>query len=178
MKRLLMLLLLLVPALALGKTWQVDTGQSTLGFEGSFQGDAFQGRFEQFDAVIRYDPADLTTARFDVHVKLGSVDTRSADRDQTLAGSDFFDVANHPVAHFVTQSFSKEADGRVVAHGTLSLHGISHPVDLAVHFTPRGDGATLDVSTELSRLDYKLGASSDWDGISKRIAVKGHLVLK
>ncbi len=178
MKRLLAVLLFLVPALALGKTWQVQPAQSHLGFQGSFQGDAFEGRFKTFDATIVYDPADLAGARFDVEVDLASVDTQSAERDQTLKGTDFFDVADHPRAHFVTESFRKQADGTVLAHGTLQLRDATRPVDLAVDFRPDGDRATLDVTTDLSRLDYGLGEGGDWDGISKTIKVSGHLVLQ
>lgn len=177
MKRLLILLLFFVPALALGKTWQMDQAQSTLGFEGSFQDQPFEGTFKDFDAVIHYDPSDLSTASFDVHISLTSVDTQSPERDQALAGSDFFDVTRYPKAHFVTRSFDKASNDKVIAHGTLTLHGISQPVDLEVDFKPGENGATLDVSTDLSRLDYKLGASDDWNDISRRIRVRGHLVL-
>lgn len=173
-----LLLLLLLPGIAVAHAWQVDAAQSTLGFKGSFQEDAFQGHFKKFAPVITYDPTDLSAAHFDVRIQLGSVDTQSPERDQTLRSDAFFDTSRFPVAHFVTQSFTRDADGRVVAHGTLSLHGIKHPVDLGVIFTPEGDGATLDVSTDLARLDYKLGAGNDWDGISKSIEVHGHLVLQ
>ncbi|HET7301330.1 MAG TPA: YceI family protein [Oleiagrimonas sp.] len=177
MKRLLILLLLCIPAVAMGKTWQVDQAHSTLGFDGSFQGQAFHGQFKHFNADITFDPADLSTARFDVLVNLASVDTQSAERDQALTGSDFFAVSQYPKAHFVTRSFSKGADGQVVAHGTLTLRGISQPVDLKVDFKPGHDGATLDIASDVSRLDWKLGASDDWNGISKQIHVRAHLIL-
>lgn len=177
MKRLLILLLLCIPAVAMGKTWQVDQAHSTLGFDGSFQGQAFHGQFRHFTATIAFDPADLSTARFDVLVNLASVDTQSAERDQTLTGSDFFAVSQYPKAHFVTQSFSKNADGQVIAHGTLTLRGISQPVDLKVDFKPGQNGATLDVTSDVSRLAWKLGASDDWNGISKQIHVRAHMVL-
>lgn len=177
MKRLLVLLLLLLPAIAFGKTWQVDTTHSTLGFEGSFQGEAFQGQFKKFTANIAFDPADLSTARFDVHVHLASVDTQSAMRDQTLTGGDFFNVSQFPEAHYVTQSFSKNADGQVIAHGTLTLRGIRQPVDLKVDFKPTPGGATLDATSDVARLDWKLGANDDWNGISKQIHIRAHLIL-
>src|SRR5699024_10355413 len=177
MKRLLILLLLCLPAAAMAGTWHVEPASSSLGFDGSFQGQAFHGRFKQFSATIDYDPDDLATARFDVTVNLASVDTQSAARDQALTGSDFFAVSQYPQAHFVTRSFSRNADGRVVAHGTLTMRGISQPVDLDVDFRPSANGATLDVTTTVPRLAFKLGASDDWAGISKKIKVHGHLVL-
>ena len=177
MKRLLLLLLALAPAAAFARTWNVDAEHSTLGFSGSYQGDAFHGQFGHFDAKIAYDPQHPEQSHFDVTVQLGSVDTQSAERDQTLTGSDFFDTGEHPTAHFVTQSFQRGADGRVTAQGTLTLNGISHPVTLKVNFKPSGSGATLDVDTTLNRLDYKLGVGSDWNAISRSIPVHAHLLL-
>lgn len=180
MKRLLTVMLLLLsslPLAALAKNWQVDASQSTLGFKGDYQGDAFDGVFKRFEAKISYDATDLATAKFDVNVDLSSVDTQSSERDETLASSDFFETSKFPRAHFVTQSFAKAADGSVTAQGTLTLHGISKPVALEVKFTPSADGATLDVDTTLDRLDFGLGSSSDWADIGKAVTVHGHLVL-
>ncbi|HET6631914.1 MAG TPA: YceI family protein [Rhodanobacteraceae bacterium] len=172
------LILMVLPLAALAHSWTVDATQSTLGFDGSFQGGAFHGVFKRFDSDIRYEPADLADARFDVTIDLASVDTQASERDETLRGADFFDVAHTPKAHFVTRAFHRAADGSVTAEGTLELHGHSQPVTLAVQFKPTAGGATLDVSTTLDRLDFGLGTSSDWADISKRIGVRGHLVLK
>lgn len=177
MKRMLLAILILLPAVACAQTWQVDAAHSTLGFDGSFQGGGFHGVFKSFDAEITYDPANLENATFDVTVQLASVDTQASERDDTLKGADFFDVSKTPHAHFVTQSFSKTADGAVVAHGTLQLHGHTQPVTLTVDFMPTDNGATLDVATTVQRLDFGLGASKDWADISKAITVHGHLVL-
>ncbi len=181
MKHLLTVLLLLLsslPLAAVAKDWQVDAAQSTLGFRGDYQGEAFDGVSKRFEAKISYDDADLATAKFDVGVDLSSVDTQSSERDETLASSDFFDTGNHPKAHFVTQSFAKAADGSVTAQGTLTLHGVSKPVTLKVKFAPTAGGATLDVDTTLDRLDFNLGSSSDWADVGKAVTVHGHLVLR
>lgn len=181
MKRLLpalSLLLLLLPLAAFAKDWQVDAAHSTLGFTGNYQGDAFNGTFKRFNAKIRYDPADLATASFDVTVDLGSVDTQSSERDQTLTGTDFFDIASTPQAHFVSRSFARGADGSVTVQGTLTLHDVSKQVVLKVTFTPTSGGATLDVDTTLNRLDFNLGSSKDWTDIGKTVAVHGHLQLR
>ncbi|MCC6595435.1 MAG: YceI family protein, partial [Rhodanobacteraceae bacterium] len=66
MLRTLLMCTLLLPAVAFARDWQVDAAASTLGFTGSYQGEAFTGRFKSFEAQIRYDAADLATARFDV----------------------------------------------------------------------------------------------------------------
>jgi polyisoprenoid-binding protein YceI len=168
---------LLLPSLALARDWQVDAAKSSLGFKGSYQGESFDGTFKKFDAKIAYDSKDLAGAKFDVTVDLASADTGNGDRDDSLHGTDFFDVKKTPTAHFVTESFAKGADGSVEAKGQLTIRGKSQPVLLKVKFDENGDAATLDVNTTLKRADFGLGAGGDWSDVGAEVPVHGHLVL-
>jgi polyisoprenoid-binding protein YceI len=123
------------------------------------------------------DDADVSKDHFDVKVEVTSVDTQSAERDDTLRTADFFDPAKFPQAHFVTQSFGKGADGGLEAKGTLTIRGQTKPVTLKVKFAATGDSATLDVDTTLNRNDFGLGTGKDWADIGKDVSVHGHLAL-
>lgn len=171
------LALLLLPFAAHARDWQVDHAQSSLGFKASYEGDSFDGRFKAFDATIAYDASDLANAKFDVGIDLSSADTQSEERDDTLKGSDFFDTDRFPKARFVTESFSKAADGRVEAKGSLTIRNQTRPVTLAVKFSESGGKATLDVDTVLKRADFGLGSSSDWVDVGAEVPVHGHLAL-
>ena len=115
--------------------------------------------------------------KFDVTVIVGSLDTQSSERDDTLRTPDFFNPAKFPQAHFVTQSFGKGADGGLEAKGTLTIRDQTKPVTLKVKFAGAGESATLDVDTTLNRLDFGLGTSKDWVDIGKDVSVHGHLAL-
>jgi polyisoprenoid-binding protein YceI len=175
--RKLILLLALLPLAAFARDWNVDMAKSGLGFDGTYQGGAFAGKFGKFSAQIPYDETDLAQSKFDVTVQLASVDTGSGERDQTLATADFFDTAKFPQAHFVTSAFNRGADGGVIALGTLTIRDQNKPVALKVKFAATGGATTLDVSTTLNRMDFGLGTSGDWADISTNINVHGHLVL-
>jgi polyisoprenoid-binding protein YceI len=175
--------LLLVPALlvstpAAARDWQVDAAKSSLTFKGTYQNGPFNGKFAKFDAAIAYDDADLSKDRFDVKVFVGSVQTESEERDDTLKTEDFFNAAKYPQAHFVTESFGKGGDGGLEAKGKLTIRDVTKPVTLKVRFAGSGDSATLDVDTTLNRLDFGLGVGPDWADIGKDVPVHGHLVLK
>lgn len=75
-------------------------------------------------------------SKFDVNVNLASAKTGDKDRDTALPGTDFFNVAKFPQAHFVTTSFH-QAGAQVVAEGNLTLHGVTKPVALNVTFKPQ-----------------------------------------
>ena len=175
--RTLLLFAVLVPLAALARDWHVDAAKSSLTFKGSYQGDPFDGKFSKFDATIAWDAGDPTKSKFDVSIDLASVDTGSAERDQTLASADFFDSTKFPQAHFVTQSFAKAGDGSMQASGTLAIRDQPKPVVLKVVFAEDGNAATLDVDGTLKRADFGLGNGSDWADIGADVPVHGHLVL-
>ncbi len=168
---------LLLPLAASARDWQTDAALSTLTFKGTYQNEAFTGKFKKFEAAISYDAADLSKAKFDVKVDVSSVDTASAERDDSLKGEDFFEPKKFPQAHFVTESFAKSADGSVEAKGKLTVRDKTQPVTLKLKFAATGDKATLDVDTTLKRLDFGLGVSKDWADIGAEVPVHGHLVL-
>ncbi|MHB1059727.1 MAG: YceI family protein [Rhodanobacter sp.] len=178
MKRLAILLALALPGMAVAADYTVQPAASTLGFSGTFQGEAFQGRFGQWTAAISYDAANLAGSKFDVEVDLASVKTGDNDRDSALPGTDFFDVAKFPKAHFVTTGL-RQSGGKVIADGTLTLHGISKPVSLEVTFKPQGGGATLDVAGTVKRLDFGVGTGdyADTSVIGGDVKVAAHLQL-
>lgn len=178
MKYLVILLALVLPSLAAATDYSVQAASSTLGFSNTFQGESFDGHFTQWTADISYDASNLASSRFDVKVDLASVKTGDRDRDSALPGSNFFDVAQFPQAHFVTTGF-KQVAGKVIADGQLTLHGVTKPVSLEVTFKPQAGGATLDVSGTLQRLDFGIGTGdyADTSVIGAQVKISAHLQL-
>ena len=181
MKRLTMLVLVLalaLPCAAAATAYTVDPAASTLGFSGTFQGEAFQGQFGKWNAVIAYDQGDLASSHFDVDVTLASVKTGDSDRDSALPGSDFFNVAKFPKAHFVSTSIHK-VGAKVVADGQLTLRGITKPVSLDVAYKPLGSGATLDINGTVKRLEFGVGTGdyADTSVIGADVNITAHLQL-
>ena len=172
-----LLLALALPGSALAADYAVQP-VSTLGFTGSFQGASFGGSFKQWHAAISYDPAQLAQSKFDVGVTMASVAVSDKDQQGALPGKDFFDVAQYPTAHFVTTGF-RQAGGKVIADGKLTLRGVTKPVSLAVDFRPQGKSATLDVNGTLKRLDFGVGGGdyADTSVIGADVKVHAHLVL-
>jgi len=169
--------LLVLPAASQARDWSLDFSRSTLGFTGTYSGATFEGKFGKFDATIRYDEGDISTAKFEAIINLASVDTASSERNATLKGEDFFDTRKFPQARFVTSAFAKTAGGSVEAKGKLTIRDKTRPVALKVTFAASGDKATLDVDTVLKRADFGLGLGKDWSDIGADVPVHGHLAL-
>lgn len=162
---------------AAAQDWQMAKG-STLGFSSSFQGETFSGEFKRFSPKIRFDPNDLAGSRFDVAIDLASVDSRNAERDETLKTAEFFDVGKSATARYTASRFSALGNGRYRADGQLSLRGISKPVVLVFSWQP-GKNTVLSGEATVKRLDYRVG-SGDWSDtalLPNAVKVNTRLIL-
>jgi len=157
--------------------WRVLPG-STLGFASSFQDEAFEGNFAKFTPRIDFDPKQLAASRFDVAIELASADTKNDERDDALRGTDFFNSAKMPQAHYLATRFRALGGNRYAADGTLTLNGISKPVVLEFSWTP-GAQTVLAGSASVKRLDFKVG-TGDWadtGDLPNEVKVKTRLLL-
>jgi polyisoprenoid-binding protein YceI len=178
MKRLAIAFAFVLPFAAAAADYSVQPAQSQLVFSGTFQGAAFNGHFTQWTAAISYDAANIAHSKFDVTVTPASAVSGDKDRDGAMPGSDFFDVAKYPSAHFVSTAF-RQSGAQVIADGNLTLRGVTKPVSLTVTFKPQGSGATLDVSGTVKRLDFGVGAGdyADTSVIGADVKITAHLQL-
>src|SRR5258708_3693829 len=159
--------------------YSADPQQSRLEFVGVQAGAEFKGTFHKFTADIQFAPDDLASSRFDVQIDLKSVDSMDKDRDTTIRGSDIFDVAHYPTAHYVTRSFTKTAAG-YTAVGALTLRGVTKDVPIEFQFSLAGAGAKLEGSAKLKRLDFGAG-QGDWkstEWVADAVKISFSLVLK
>jgi len=159
--------------------YSADPQQSRMEFTGVQAGAEFKGAFHKFSADIEFAPDALAGSRFDVQIDLKSVDSMDKDRDTTIRGSDIFDVAHYPTAHYVTRSFTKTAAG-YTAVGALTLRGVTKDVPIDFQFTQAAAGAKLEGSAKLKRLDFGVG-QGDWkstEWVSDAVKISFSLVLK
>jgi polyisoprenoid-binding protein YceI len=151
---------------------------SSLTFTGQYQGEAFTGRFEKFDAAIRFDPAHPADGRFDVRIPIGTARTDNEERDEMLLAPEFFDAIARPEARYEASRFVKLKDGRWRAEGTLTLRGVKKAVPLVFSWTGGAKPVLVGEAT-LDRLDFGVG-TGDWDDlelIPNKVVVKTRLVL-
>jgi len=88
---------------------------------------------------------------------------RSGDeqRDSSLPGMDWFDTAAHPKATFTATRFEKTGEGRFVARGTLTLRGVSRPLNMPFRLKIDGDRAEVRGVTSLDRTNFGVG-QGEW----------------
>ena len=166
MKRLLLSVLLMAPALSAvhGETYDIDPAHTNVGFVvRHMMVSNVHGRFGQVAGSFDYDAKDASKWKADAVIQTASVDTGIEKRDNHLRTPDFFDAAKYPTIEFKSTGVEKGKDGAVTLKGTLTMHGVTKPVSLAVEFVgansdPRmGTRAGFSATGKLKRTDFGVG---------------------
>lgn len=166
----------IAPALAAD---YVQAPGSALVFASKYDGEIFTGRFPGFDTRLSFDPANLAGSRLDVSIPLAGAHSGNNDRDSTLQGADFFNVAKFATARYHADKFRALGQDRYAADGTLELRGVSHPVTLTFTWTG-GTQPMLTGKATVNRLDFGVG-SGDWADtktIPNETAISTRVVFK
>lgn len=89
-----------------------------------------RGSFEEFEgtAVIGENPS------LDVTIKVDSVNTRNADRDNHLRGEDFFDAAKFPTMTFKGQSYEIKGDDVVEITGDFTIKDVTKTITIPFEY--------------------------------------------
>lgn len=184
MNRVVIARVIALPALLIFASWAdaVDWKQqagSSLRFSGTQQGEAFSGEFRNFESSIRFDPADPGSARFDVTIDVTSADTANSERDETMLGTEFFDISRFPKARFVTTQFRQIAPGAFEADATLTIRDKSVALKFPFNWSGDARSAELKAKVTLDRLAFDVG-SGEWEdeeSIGHKVDVLVHLKL-
>jgi polyisoprenoid-binding protein YceI len=169
------------------QAWAIIPAESRLGFEGSYSSSGFSGRFQQFSAMLHFDPEDLEHSLFDVTIDVTTVTTFNADWDAVLGEKDWFNINKYPKAKYIARSFRQIEGNNFAADGTLDLKGHEREVILQFTWNEGPDGsnrlqgqAQLLGQTEVDRRNFRIG-DGDWsedDTVAFQVLVKVDLLLE
>lgn len=179
---------------AYGADYAVDKAASHVKFSGEHAGTKFEGEFTEWDAEVSFDPAALDKSSLKATFKPASATTGNKMYDGTLPSADWFDVANHSEASFVSKSisggtettqidvpacpvcpaFTTHQAKTYIVEGDLTIRGISHPAKFTFTLSDLAASPVIAKgSFTVDRLAYDLGKKSDAtaEWVSKDITV-------
>lgn len=119
------------------------------------------GRFNRFQGVLRYDPADHAHCTVVLRVDVASLTMGTETVGEMVRGPDFLDVARFPTLVY---------DGACRAAGIagqLTMHGVTRPFALMLEW---GKG-TIAAVARLRRADWGMTARPLLGGSTVRITV-------
>lgn len=121
--------------------WTIDPAHSEIGFSVRHAMiTTVRGRFTEYEGRLHLDGADPAKSAAEVSIKVASIDTNQAQRDEHLRTGDFFDVANHPEITFRSTAAEILGDNAYRLTGDLTVKDVTKPVTIDFTF----NGAAKD----------------------------------
>ena len=127
------------------------------------------GRFSEFAGMFSYDPNNVTTSKTDATIKIKSINTEQAKRDDHLRSPDFFDAAKFGEITFKSSAVKNPTAEGFQLLGDLTMHGVTKPVTLDVTVGGLGkdmygnERAAFSATTKIDRKDWGLTWSKTLD---------------
>lgn len=159
--------------------WRAVASASRLEFVATYERTPVPGAFRTFDLRLRFDPAVPDAGVLEVTIDIASATMQSADIDAAIAGRDWFDAGRFPRAEFHASSIRRVAAGHYLASGTLTLKGVTLPLDVPFTWSPAADGATMEGELAVERARFRIG-EGEWANsatIGPRVTVRFRVAL-
>ena len=118
------------------------------------------GDFTGLAGTIKFDPAKLSTADFNVSVDASTIDTDIEARDNHLR-KEYFDVKTYPRISFKSTKVTKtNKAGYFYMFGNLTIKAVTKEVKFPFTATSQNGGYLFEGGFKLNRRDYGVGGSS------------------
>jgi polyisoprenoid-binding protein YceI len=122
-------------------TYTIDPSHSRFGFVARHaMVTKVRGSFNEFEGTATIDGANPANSSVRVAIKVDSIDTRNAQRDEHLRTNDFLDAATYPEITFVSTSISHDGGDDFQVTGDLTIRGTTKSITLPLEF----QGAATD----------------------------------
>jgi len=146
----------------LAQTWTVDPAHTSADFSIAHMAiSRVTGSFNQVTGELVFDKQGNHPKSVNISIDVASIDTGVDKRDEHLKSPDFFDVKTYPTMTYTSDNIISQGEGRYKVEGTLTMHGVSKPVTLAVEGLANNEkdpwGNTrkgAHVTAELNRKDF------------------------
>jgi polyisoprenoid-binding protein YceI len=141
-----------------GAFYRLVTGPSWVRFDAKAFMHDFAGKTSQVDGALRVGDAErLSQADACVRIDAASLDTGNSTRDGIMR-SDHLETARFPTIDFLLTAVDgvthQGETWEFTASGTLSLHGVSREIRLALRASQEGDAVRLAGRLPLKMTDY------------------------
>ncbi len=137
------------------------------------------GTFSGSTGQLQFDEGNWSQSSVSANIPLASLNLGDLNWQEKILDSTFFNVKKFPAATFVSQRIEKLSDHSGIAHGTLTIHGSSQPVDLnftlnALKRHPLNFKKTIGFSATatLSRKAFGIAAWSNLIGDEVKIIIE------
>jgi polyisoprenoid-binding protein YceI len=131
----LLLVLPVTSASAKAEHFRIEPVHTRVAFQVSHDGFSNPiGSFSGSSGELDFDPDSVAADHVDVRIPIATLNLGDSDWQGKILDATFFDAKKFPEARFVSTHVEKTGDAAYTIDGTLTLHGVSHPVQLQATF--------------------------------------------
>jgi polyisoprenoid-binding protein YceI len=119
------------------------------------------GDFSGVAGTLLLDAQAPANSKVDISIPVQSISTTNAKLDDELRSKDWLDAGTYPTIRFVSSSVVPTGNGHARILGTLTLHGVSHPVELQAQLHGAGTNVIdkaytvgFDATAHILRSDF------------------------
>ncbi|HEY9234392.1 MAG TPA: YceI family protein [Phenylobacterium sp.] len=135
------------------------------------------GMFGEMSGNLTLDPANPSAAKVAIDIPISGMTNPSPAFTKHLQSKDFFDIATHPTAKFVSTAVVVNGQNAKIT-GDLTLHGVTKPVTLDAKLTGAGanpmskvETVGFSATTTLKRSDFGLGYAAPVVGDEVKVKI-------
>ncbi len=115
--------------------WRFDPNHTRIGFSTRHaMVTKVRGAFNDVEGIINADVENPANSSVRVTIKVASIDTRSAQRDEHLRTNDFFDAPSYPEITFVSSRIDQIEEMNFIVMGNLTIRGVTQEISLPIEF--------------------------------------------
>ena len=173
------------PAAFAADDYVIDASHSVVQFSvNRFGFAAILGRMQDVEGTVTLDESAPDKSAVSVVMKVDSIESGDATRNEHLKGEYWFNAAEYPTISFKSTGVANVVGEEAEVTGVLALHGVEAPVTLKVRLNKIGEdpatkkkAAGFSATGRLKRSDFGMttAAALIGDDVDIRIEALAHL---
>jgi len=172
MKRILNLAIaLLVGTLSVtAQNYKVDASKSVLKWNGKKVTGEHHGKINLKEGSFEVKNDQLTGGKFVIDMKSITNEDLQGEWNDKLVGhlksDDFFGVETYPEATLIIKESSKITNGKAKLKGTLTIKGITNPIEFDA--VQNGNNFTATITVDRSKFNVRYGSGKFFDNLGDK----------
>lgn len=126
----------------------------------AFSNKDVSGTFDDISGTIVFDPSHLTGSKFNLKLKVESINTGNGLQNKHARGEEWFNAEKYPYIEFESTKIEKSETG-FKAIGKLEMHGVTKDLIIPFTFSKKGNKGTFIAKFSVNRTDYNVGKKGD-----------------
>ncbi|MCF2501744.1 YceI family protein [Dyadobacter sp. CY107] len=152
--------------------WEISKGY-TIHFDGKYA----KGSFSDLSGLISFDPEHPDAAKFDVVIKVASIETGNDLKNKHAKSDKWFDAERFPEIHFTSTKVAR-IDSAFVVEGMLELHGIRKEIAIPFTFRQQESGSMFYGKFKVHRGNFGIGKTHGKESDSTLVEVSVPVTAK